>query len=304
MRDGSAARETVPIEHIAGRTYAMHDGTDLKADAYLPVGTGPTPVIVIFHGGAWTKGSRASYQPWGRYLASRGYAAIAVDYRLADPSRPAFPQNVFDAKAAIQWVRANCGQLRVDPARMAVMGASAGAHLAAMVVLTRNVAELRNPYPDPFTDEDAHASVAICIAGPYDLLAQWEFDVIRRPSGQVPTEAYLGGTPASVRHRYYVASPTYHASADAASGTTWLLAWGTEDEVVTPDQHSHVLSRQLRQGGALVRHAPLPGAPHYWYLDADPEDPVSPSGVFARRLLAFLRMWSGLRDDDSDTPPA
>lgn len=284
------------IEERRDEAYVTHDGTTLRADAYLPAGEGPHPGIVLFHGGAWMKGSRASYEPWGRFLAARGYAAIAADYRLASDGRPAFPENLWDAKAAFQWVRANHRTLRVDPRRMAAMGGSAGAHLAAMVALTADVDALSSPYEDPFAAQPSGVTVVIGMAGTYDLLSQWEFDLARRPPGLSPTEVYLGGTPMSARARYFMASPTYHASSDNAAGTRWLLAWGTEDEVASPEQQSQVLSRQLRLAGALVRHAPLTGAPHYWYLESDVEDPNSINARFAHRLLAFLRTWSGFHE--------
>lgn len=292
MNDGAETSRREAIEVFHNLVYATHEEIELAADAYVPSGPGPFAAIVLFHGGAWTKGSRAAYEAWGRFLASSGYVAIAVDYRLASADRSTFPQNVWDAKAAVQWVRANHVTLRVDPARLAVMGGSAGAHLAAMVALTTHVDELRSPYP-AIADQPADVSVVIALAGPYDLLSQWEFDAARRPPGRNPAELYIGGTPMSERRRFFLASPTYHASTDNASGTRWLLAWGTEDEVVLPAPHSQTLSRQLQQAGALVRHAPLIGAPHYWYLESAVEESGSWNARFAPMLLGFLRTWSG-----------
>jgi dipeptidyl aminopeptidase/acylaminoacyl peptidase len=128
------------------------------------------------------------------------------------------------------------------------------------------------------------------MAGTYDLLRIWEHDRVARPVGDVPTESFIGGTPMSHRRAYHEGSPLFHASTENAHGTSWLLAWGTEDDVVPPDQ-SLALSAALKRAGALVRHVPIVGAPHYWYLENGPTDRGSSSEFVARRVEPFLAAW-------------
>jgi acetyl esterase/lipase len=278
---------------IAGLRVATHDGVDLLADAYLPAADGPRPAMVLLHGGAFTKGSRASYARWGRFLAANGYVGLATDYRLATADQATYPQAIFDAKAAVQYLRASSGELGVDPDRIGVMGGSAGAYLAAMVALTARLPAFANPYDDGFAGVSAAVDVVVPMAGSFDMLARWEFDRTNRPAGERTAEAFIGGTPFTERARWYEASPLFHASEQNATGTKWLFAWGTEDDVTPAADHSLRLATALKQAGALVRLVPLVGAPHYWYMEGE----VGPSNPFAElmgmRLLTFLETWSG-----------
>ena len=106
----------------------------LPARSYRPVAAGRStlPVIVFFHGGGWVLGDLDSYDGLMRSLtALSGAHFISVDYRLA-PEYP-FPAGLDDAIAATRWVAANADPLGIDPARLAVMGDSAGGNLAACV---------------------------------------------------------------------------------------------------------------------------------------------------------------------------
>src|SRR6266436_10132480 len=124
-----------PIETHAGLTYATHDGVALAGDLYLPAGAGPFPALVAAHGGGWQAGARSSFQFWGPYLAERGYALFAISYRLAKKGQKMFPQAVNDVLAAVQFVRGSAGQIKVDPERIGLFGASAGGHLASLAAL-------------------------------------------------------------------------------------------------------------------------------------------------------------------------
>jgi acetyl esterase/lipase len=275
-----------------GRVFATHGDEQLLADIYRPDGAGPFPALVLLHGGAFTKGSRISYQEWGRYFAARGIVAFAADYRLATARRPTFPEAIWDAKAAMQFVRGSAAELTVDPDRIGIVGGSAGAYLAAMVTLTCGEPSFANPSGGPFADVDSRPSITVAMAGTYDLLDHWMHDRTHRPPDQQAVEAFIGGTPMDSRLRYFEASPTFHASEANARGTRWLIGWGTEDEVADPQRHSVALAEQLGLAGGLVRQVPLTGAPHFWYMEASPEDELSYSGQFARRLLGFLDTWT------------
>ena len=90
--------------------------------------------IVYFHGGGWVVGSLESADASCRILANRSRCVvISIDYRLAPETK--FPGAVDDAYAATKWVADNAAELRIDPERIAVGGASAGGNLAAAVAL-------------------------------------------------------------------------------------------------------------------------------------------------------------------------
>ena len=90
--------------------------------------------LVYFHGGGWVVGSLESADASCRALANRSRCVvISIDYRLAPETK--FPGAVDDAYAATRWVADNAADLRIDPTKIAVGGASAGGNLAAAVAL-------------------------------------------------------------------------------------------------------------------------------------------------------------------------
>jgi acetyl esterase len=92
------------------------------------------PALVYFHGGGWTIGDLDTHDTLCRELANGARCAVvSVDYRMGPEHR--FPAAADDAIAATRWVRANAAALRMDGARLAVGGDSAGGNLAAVVAI-------------------------------------------------------------------------------------------------------------------------------------------------------------------------
>jgi acetyl esterase len=104
---------------------------------YRPFGAATAevlPALVYYHGGGWVIGDLDTHDVVCRQLANRaGCAVVAVDYRLAPEHK--FPVAVDDAFAALLWVQSEAAALRIDPARLAVGGDSAGGNLSAVVTL-------------------------------------------------------------------------------------------------------------------------------------------------------------------------
>jgi acetyl esterase/lipase len=279
-----------------GIRYAVHDGTELELDLYLPdeVADERRPCVVLLHGGAMRSGTRADLAAWGHYFASVGFASAAVDYRLVSDVAPAFPHNVHDTIAAVKFLRMKAADLAIDPERIALFGVSAGAYLAAMAVLTRSDDAFRDAYPDDAQHGQSGAvDVGVLVAGMYDMIGEWEHDQVHRPDRAL--EAYLGGTPMSVRQTYYEASPVFYADTARAAGTKWLIAWGVEDDVVDPRRQSIPFARDLKRAGAVVRTCPVPGASHYWLWHAEDDvmEPGRDTALLAPRIRTFLRRWAG-----------
>ncbi len=274
------------MQKKAGIVFAQHDGVDLVADVYSPEGNGPFPAIVAVHGGGWQQGSRESYRHWGPYLATAGYVLVAIDYRLCKPGVKSYPDAVHDVRAAVQYVRGAAAELKVDAKRIALMGDSAGAHLAALVALAGDSDLFAGAYRD-----DTHAAQStkvkamIGLYGVYDLPAQWQHDLVARPRDQI-TEKLLGTAPIDNRRIYFDASPISHATSDNKQ-TAFLLGWGTEDDTVEVATQSFAFMTALKQAGIYVRSSIVQSAPHFW--GSDPiEEPDSFSGFFAPRLKRFL----------------
>ena len=94
---------------------------------------GATPVIVFVHGGGWKRGDKdnATGAAKVQHLVAEGFAVASIDYRLVPAAT--VEQQAEDVSSALRWLRTNAGKLGLDPARMILMGHSAGAHLVALV---------------------------------------------------------------------------------------------------------------------------------------------------------------------------
>ncbi len=102
-------------------------------DIYLPVGSGPFPFVVDIHGGAFKMGSKSMSAP-SQALLDAGIAVIRPNYRYS--STDVWPAQGEDCLAAVAFVVANAGKYRLDPARLAVWGQSAGGFLAVSTALS------------------------------------------------------------------------------------------------------------------------------------------------------------------------
>ena len=123
------------IEEIE-RTIPGPDGApDVPIRIYMPKDRSQAgPGFVNFHGGGFILGDLESEHPRCLIMAAEGGAvSVGVDYRLA-PENP-FPAGVEDCYTALQWVVENAEELKIDPAKIAIGGGSAGGNLTAAVAL-------------------------------------------------------------------------------------------------------------------------------------------------------------------------
>ena len=89
------------------------------------------PVVLFIHGGSWTSGNKNIYTFIGRRLAKQGVVAVVINYRLAPAVH--VPEQAADCARALAWTVQNIRQYGGDPARVFVMGHSAGGGLAALL---------------------------------------------------------------------------------------------------------------------------------------------------------------------------
>jgi acetyl esterase/lipase len=275
------------VETRPGVVYANHDGVALAGDLYLPAGAGPHPALVAVHGGGWQAGARNAFQFLGPHLAERGYALFAISYRLAKKGQKMFPQAVNDVLAAVQFVRGSAKDIRVDPERIALFGASAGAHLSATAALGSGNPLFKGAYPnDPHASVSTKVKALVGVYGVYDLVQMWQTYLMQSPR-ENNIENFMGAAPMDDPRLYFEASPINHATfANNQIGV--LLAVGTEDDLVDRRAHTDAFQLRLKQAGFFVRTCIVQGAPHYWLSDPI-EEPGSYSGFFAPRLIRFLK---------------
>lgn len=123
----------IPKEEVASIEDVEIPGPEdaIPVRIYLPAGAeAPYPAVMYFHGGGFSTGNVELVDPICRALANRSASAVvSVDYRLA-PEHP-YPAAVMDAYVATAWVAAYGANLSIDSSRLAVVGDSSGATLAA-----------------------------------------------------------------------------------------------------------------------------------------------------------------------------
>jgi alpha-L-fucosidase 2 len=134
--------------------YATVDGESLKLDANVPDGTGPFPVVLVIHGGGWSRGAKAEgMKPLLGPLTDDGFTWFSIDYRLAPAHH--WPACIDDVRTAIRWVKAHAAEYKGDPQRIALLGYSAGGHLAAFAAAT--------------AEDDTRVQAVVLFAGPTSL---------------------------------------------------------------------------------------------------------------------------------------
>src|SRR5262245_38512665 len=119
-------------------------GEQLKLDLYLPEQKTGAPLLVWLHGGGWENGNKSA-MPLAPIIA-RGFAVASLDFSPA--SKAKFPGQVHEIKAGIRFLRAEASRYGYDASRIAIMGASSGAHLAAVVGTGNRSAELEGTIGD------------------------------------------------------------------------------------------------------------------------------------------------------------
>ena len=209
------------------------------------------PTVVWLTGGAWQKVSRNAHVPEMVYLAEAGYTVATVEYRSSEDD--VFPAQIEDVKAAIRFLRKNAVQYQVDPEHIAVMGESAGGHLAAMAGATSGLGLF-----DVGENLDVSSDVQCAVDwyGPADFAA---FQVAMPEFFPFPPEALLiGGPVRSNPEKAEAASPVTYVGSRTPP---FLILHGTEDQLV-PFSQSETLYEKLTAAGAEAELVALEGANH------------------------------------------
>ncbi|MCU0891115.1 MAG: alpha/beta hydrolase [Sandarakinorhabdus sp.] len=214
---------------------AFGDDPRQKLDVWAPkAAAGALPVIVFFYGGSWNSGIRDGYGFVARALAARGFVVVVPDYRLVPQVR--WPAFVEDGAAALKWVQANIADHGGDPARVAVMGHSAGAHIALLLALDRRWGVA------------GAIRAAVGLAGPADFLPF--------VAGGV-AEAALGNAPDLADTQ-----PIHFARGDAPP---LLLLHGADDTTVLP-RNSRRLANAISDLGGKAEARVYPDLGHIGIL--------------------------------------
>jgi acetyl esterase/lipase len=128
MTANAAKTYEIDIEEVE---YIRHGDTPLLARLFKPRGTGPFPLIVDLHGGAWNLGDRLMDTPINEPLAKSGVVVAALDFRM--PPVASYPASLADINYAIRWLKTRASTWGSLPELVGILGSSSGAHQAMLL---------------------------------------------------------------------------------------------------------------------------------------------------------------------------
>jgi acetyl esterase/lipase len=246
-------------KNFTTHAFAQIDGKDLQLDVYLPTANTANngASLIVIHGGSWSAGERNDFPQWNQLFAAQGFTVFDVDYRLAQPN---YLTATADVKCAVKWIKENAAKFKVSPDRIALLGRSAGGHLALLAAYSANDTRLPASCSEKETNENARAVVSVY--GVTDLL--WAYDnpanefVINGPQ---TLANFLGGSPhesAEMRERFVLASPISHTSSNTPPT---LLIHGGKDQLVRPE-NMNLLADELSKANLPHKTLFIPYAQH------------------------------------------
>jgi acetyl esterase/lipase len=254
---------------IAGSTYKDLAYAALssaqKLDLYIPTpGSGPFPVIIMMHGGGFVMGDKADGigLTGVDQLLVAGYAVASINYRLSGEAT--YPAQIFDAKAAVRFLRANAEKYNLNPDKFGAWGASAGGNLAALLGTTCGVAELEGAQLGN-ANRSSCIQVVVDWFGPIDFLKMNEqFAETICPANYNGASSFVsklvGAAIQTVPDLVATTNPMNYITADDAP---FFIENGAADCNIPPAQNKNLANALSAVIGAdNVTYVSLEGAEH------------------------------------------
>ncbi len=216
----------------------------------------PAPLIVYLFGGAWMAGDREQVKSWMSFtnIVGHGYALASIDHRLS--SIATFPAQIEDVWDAIAWLIDQSSTLSIDPARIGVVGPSAGGHLAALTGATSRQTHFGA----------RHIGAVVDFYGPSDFLAMDAnsiSDDIVHDGADSPESRLIGRPIQEAPDEVARANPITYLTNDAPP---FLVVHGEQDRLV-PHHQSELLVQALNDRGVEHEFVSLPLAGHGGFED-------------------------------------
>jgi acetyl esterase/lipase len=223
------------------------------AELFQPAGDGPFPVAVIIHGGCWTRefGGITQMRNMAGDLIRQGIAVWNVEYRRFDEEGGGYPGMYHDVATAMDRLRAVAPAHRLDLRRVALVGHSAGGHLAQWAA-----SRARLPRASPlYVADPLPVPVVISLGGLADL--RNEERLIKTSCDR--DMAQLAGTPSAARPDVFADTSPMEM---LPSGVRTVLIHG-EFDTISPPRAGHDYARRARAAGDAAEVLLLPGGSHY-----------------------------------------
>jgi acetyl esterase/lipase len=249
-------------------------------DIYLPANAkGKVPVVVLVHGGGWLVNDKYADMGYMKStcveIVNSGFAIASIDYRFA--TQAIFPAQMQDCNRAVSFLYDNADLYGLDKNRFAVMGFSAGGHLASLMGLSKN-----NKVPSffmPNASKRFKFKAVVDFYGPSDLISLNSSGDPKAPEGIL-----LGAAPIDRPDLAKIASPVAYVD---QNDPPFLIIHGEKDDLV-PNKQSKLLGGWLNAVGVPNEVIIVPGAPHFGEMfDAAP---------VRKKVLDFLKKHLGSKE--------
>jgi acetyl esterase len=245
--------------------YGTWQDQPLHLVVYNPKSASPgqsAPILLYIHGGGFSMGDRFESGTNLRWFADRGWLVLSIDYTLSSVDRHLWDTTTSQVACAMAWTAANAARLGGDPARISLLGSSAGGNLAINAAYLANAGRLESSCGGIVP----RVSAVSALYPPVDLAAAWVSQVpaISDMARQFNT-FYVGGSPQQFPDRYrFVASATH---INAAAPPT-LVILGDNDHLVPPDATDR-FAEQARNAGIDIESIRFPYGDHGFNLNQD-----------------------------------
>jgi len=242
-------------------------------DIYLPANVkGKVPLVILIHGGGWL--SNDKYADIGYMkktvaeIVASGFALASIDYRFS--TQAIFPAQIQDCNRAVSFLYDNAAKYGFDKNRFAIMGFSAGGHLASLLGLSLN--NNMKAFFMQGTTNSFSIKAVVDYYGPSDLIL-----FPRNDDDKSPESLLIGAAPLTRPDLAKAASPVTYVD---KNDPPFLIIHGEKDELVSPKQ-SRLLSAWLNIAGVQNEIVIVKNAPHFGVMfDAD---------EVRNKVMAFLR---------------
>jgi len=224
-------------------------------DIYLPANAkGKIPLVIFVHGGGWLVNDKYADMGYMKKtvaeIVASGFALASIDYRFS--TEAVFPAQILDCNRAVSYLYDNADKYGFDKNRFAVMGFSAGGHLATMMGLSKN--NDVNAFFMPGSSRKFSFKGVVDFYGPAELLLFPGNDDVKSPEAIL-----IGAAPLERPDLSRVASPVSYVD---KNDPPFLIIHGEKDELVSTKQ-SKLLSAWLGLAGVPNELIIVKDAPHF-----------------------------------------
>jgi acetyl esterase/lipase len=257
-----AVQNIFPTGTIVHRDLPYANDTSKKhlLDIYLPQNASSnTPLVAWIHGGAWMMNDKYADMSYMkntvRGFIEKGYALASIDYRFS--TEAVFPAQIQDCNQALEYLYQHAGQYKLNRNRIALIGFSAGGHLASLLALSNNNSV--NEFDPPGIKTHFKIKCVLDFYGPSDFVILGASPDTSINNARNPVSILLGALPLERPDLAKRASPVTYVD---KNDPPFLIVQGEKDQSV-PYTQSKLLSSWLTLAGVKNQLIIVPNAPHY-----------------------------------------